>query len=154
MKHRILNNILLLFAVISGFFLTAAKPSETAIEQSLASEPLGLPLENIIDGSTFVSGGITVRIWGIASPPKKHFYYFAAKFYLETILKSAPFECHYIKKTEEKIMVMRCVSQGIDIASNLLRTGVAWTNEDATALYLADQEYAKTHNFGMWSANK
>jgi endonuclease YncB( thermonuclease family) len=153
MKHDCINYILLIVAIMSSCFLIAAKPSKTALERSFSSKPIALPLENIIDGNTFVSGGMTVRIWGIISPPETHSHYFAAKYYLETILESAPFECHFIKK-EDKILVMRCASQGEDIASSLLKTGMVWAAKDTSILYLENQRYAKTHSFGIWSATK
>lgn len=141
--------LLLAFLCSSAVFLTASKIAGTA-----PKEPIALLLDEVIDGKTFVSGGNTIRLWGIKVPKQDQPYFLASKLYLETILNEAPFSCHYKNKDLNQRYIMRCFSQGKDIASMLVLMGVATDlSEESKGSYLGDQRQAEEQNHGIWSSN-
>jgi len=122
---------------------TAGKPSQ---------EPIALLLDKVIDGGSFLTGGNIIHLWGIEAPAKNDPYALAAKLYLETILKEASFSCHYKGKIAYKYYAMQCFSGQEDIASKLVRMGVARDlREESGGAYKEDESYAKDQAYGMWS---
>lgn len=137
-----------------SFLLIAAKPSESQAP-SKSSDPIGLPLTRVIDGDTFVAGNMIVRLWGIDAPEKKDAYFTAAKLYLSVILERAPFSCHYKYKDRYKRNVMVCYSEDEDIASLLVRQGLATDYfKYSSGAYKEDEGFAKNNKYGIWNDDK
>jgi endonuclease YncB( thermonuclease family) len=116
---------------------------------------VGLLLDRVIDGGTFVAGGKEVRLWGIDAPEAKESYFLPAKLYLETLLKEAPFSCYYKHKDRYQRLVMKCYSGDKDIASMMVRMGVAKDYPKySKGEYEEDQKFAIEQRYGIWAESK
>jgi endonuclease YncB( thermonuclease family) len=129
----------------------AAKPNDSQTLPKV-SEPLALPLSRVIDGDTFVAGnGLTVRLWGIDAPEKGEEYFLASKLYLSVLLEQAPFSCHFKHKDKYGRYVMVCFSLNEDIASLLVRQGLAKDYfKYSKGAYKNDESFAKQRANGVW----
>lgn len=147
-----------LIILIASFCLTLSGHAKTTDKITLDQEkkpPVIGVLNRVIDGDTFVSNGQKIRLWGIDAPEKEDTYFFASKLYLETILESATFTCYYIDTDRYKRFVMRCYSGKDDIASYMVRMGLAKDYKQYSKGYYSDDElYAKENKYGMWQQEK
>lgn len=129
--------------------LTAAKNAEVDIAPSPAV--LALSLQDVLDGSTFVSGGQKIRLWGIRPLPVDDEHFLASRLFLEVLLEQAPFECYYKSKDKNGTFVMQCFSTGVDISSEMLRMGLAkYEPIYLNATYKIDEEFAREQKYGIW----
>ena len=134
------------------FFNHELFAKETDILEIQKKPPVAMLLDRVIDGDTFVAGGKHVRLWGIDAPEKDEAHFLAAKLYLETLLQQSPFSCYYKHKDRYQRLVMQCFSKDEDIASSLVRMGVAKDYPKySKGTYAKDQEFAKKSAYGMWS---
>jgi endonuclease YncB( thermonuclease family) len=146
-----LKNIILMG---SAFLLMAAKPSES-LTPSHSSTPIALPLTRVVDGDTFVAGNITVRLWGIDAPEKEDNHFLASKLYLSILLERAPFSCHFKSKDKYKRYIMVCYSLDEDIASLLVRQGLATDySQYSGGAYREDENFARGKRHGIWNRKK
>jgi len=142
--------------LISALCLALSGHAKTTDKITLETEkkpPVAGFLDRVIDGDTFVSNGQKIRLWGIDAPEKEDPYFFASKLYLETILEGAPFSCYYINTDRYKRFVMRCYSGEHDIASDMVRMGLAKDYKKYSKGYYSDDEkFAKENKYGMWKS--
>lgn len=125
---------------------------ETELLSSQKNPPLALLLDRVIDGDTFIAGGKRVRLWGIDAPEKSQPHFLAAKLYLETLLKEAPFSCFYKHKDRYQRLVMQCYSKEKDIAASLVLMGVAKDYPKySKGAYAEDEAIARKNRYGIWS---
>lgn len=109
-------------------------------------------LEDVIDGSSFTANGKVIKLWGIVTIDKDSPYAYVSRIYLETILNEGSFHCEP-KGSEHDVKLMTCFSQGIDIASMLLRQGMAIADTTISHdPYLQLEEEARISNLGLSSA--
>lgn len=107
-------------------------------------------LEEVIDGSSFKANGQIIRLWGIVTIDKDSSYAYVSRMYLETILNEGPFHCEPRGKIHD-IKIMTCFSQGVDVASMLLRQGMAIADTTISyEPYLQSEEGARIINLGFW----
>lgn len=106
---------------------------------------------HVINGSTFIAMGQTIKLWGIEVPAETDPHYLAAKLYLKTILEESSHSCYYKAKNKHQEYVMQCFSQGQDIASMLVRMGVARDfYAESNGAYKADEAFAREQRYGIW----
>lgn len=144
---------LILFSLIALLIPThSLVAKETEVLNSQKHPTLALLLDRVVDGDTFVAGGKKVRLWGVDAPEKNEPHFLAAKLYLETILKEAPFSCFYKHKDRYQRLVMQCYSNEKDIAASLVQMGVARDYPTySKGAYAEDEDYARKNGYGIWS---
>ena len=108
-------------------------------------------IERIIDGDTFVAEGVKIRLWGIDAPEKNEELAFASTMYLETLLSQGKVDCKFKHQDRYKRDVMQCFVDGNDIASDMVRFGLAEDYERySKGHYRFDEDYAKKKRVGIW----
>lgn len=146
--HKLVRTLLLLTCLIS---VGASKP---VLENKSSKTVMALDLDEVLAGDTFIAGGQQIRLWGISAPDKTEPEFYASKLLLETILKDK-FSCYYRYKNKINQYVMQCTSEKAgfalsDIASLLLRMGMAKQSDDARGFYDVDQNFAQENSYGIW----
>ncbi len=108
-------------------------------------------IERIIDGDTFVADGVKIRLWGIDAPEKNEELAFASKLYLETLLSQGKADCKFKHQDRYERDVMQCFVDGNDIASDLVRFGLATDYERySKGHYQFEEDFAKRNRSGIW----
>ena len=116
-----------------------------------------LYVKRVVDGDTFIasSDGIPnqkIRIWGIDAPEKDEPYYLTSKLYLETIIDEGKLNCTLIDVDKYKRDVMRCYSDGIDIAGMMVHMGMAKDYVRYSEGYYEREEIAaQVNERGIWA---
>ena len=122
-----------------------------ACNQNSAVDTNTYSIERIIDGDTFVADGIKIRLWGIDAPEKNEELAFASTLYLETLLSQGKVDCKFKHKDRYKRDVMQCFVDGNDIASDLVRFGLASDYERySKGHYKFEEDLAKRNRTGIW----
>ena len=108
-------------------------------------------IERIIDGDTFVADGIKIRLWGIDAPEKNEELVFASTMYLETLLSQGKVDCKFQHQDRYKRDVMQCFVDGNDIASDMVKFGLAEDYERCSkGHYRFEEDFAKKKRIGIW----
>lgn len=111
--------------------------------------------ERVIDGDTFVASGERIRLWGIDAPEKNEPEAYAAKLYLEVLLENGQLACDFLYKDKYQRNVMKCSSNGHDIALDMVKMGMAKDYEKySKGYYSAAQKEARDARIGIWSGSK
>lgn len=133
-----------LLFILSLIFVVSCNKEETV-----------LVYERIIDGDTFVANGKKIRLWGIDAPEKNEPESFAASLYLETLLEQGELRCEFFNTDKYQRDVMTCYSDGHDIASDLVKMGMARDYKRySKGYYDAEEKEAKANNRGIWSGRR
>lgn len=112
----------------------------------------GLQYERTIDGDTFVASGRKIRLWGIDAPEKKAPASLASTLYLETVLENGILTCKKIDVDRYRRDVMQCFVDGIDVASDLVRLGLAKDYKKYSGgFYSSEEGVAKKNKSGIWN---
>lgn len=113
-----------------------------------------LSYESVVDGDTFYADGKKIRIWGIDAPEKGEYEYYTATLYLEVLLENKELSCNLMHIDKYKREVMRCYAEGNDIASDLVRMGMAKDYEKYSKGYYEKEEIeARQNKRGIWSGS-
>lgn len=132
-------------------FLMALKTEEPKVKDESANVTAIYGIDSVIDGRTFVVKEQVIRLWGISVPEETQSHFWASKLLFETLLKQTSFSCYYKYKDTTGAAVMRCLSDGKDIASMLVSMGVAQDDESISGgLYKTEEEFAKENRYGIW----
>lgn len=136
--------------MISSFIISASK-TDTKIEEPKSRTVMSLGIDKVVDGTTFVINGQTIKLWGVKPPKEDSYHSWASKAYLDVILNEASFSCYYKYKDPNKNFVMQCFSQKQDIGSILVRMGTAMDDKEiSSGFYESDEEFAKENKYGIW----
>jgi len=119
------------------------------------NKPNHFVYERTIDGDTFVANGEKIRLWGIDAPEKGEPESFAASLYLEVLLEQGKLTCNQIHMDKYGRHVMQCYSGEEDIASSLVKSGMAKDYKFySKGYYEHDENQAKNNKLGIWSGNR
>jgi len=130
--------------LILALSFTSCKPLNTDI----------LVYERVIDGDTFVASGKKIRLWGIDAPEKTEPEAFAATMYLEVLIEQGELSCSFVHKDRYERDVMKCFSGDYDIASDMVKQGMARDFRAYSGGYYASEEkQAKANKLGVWSGS-
>jgi endonuclease YncB( thermonuclease family) len=111
--------------------------------------------ERVIDGDTFVASGKVIRVWGIDAPESNQIGYKVAGWYLESQIKDQELKCRLFYLDRYARQVMQCYVDDIDIASRMVRFGMAKDYKKYSGSYYEQEEIkAKNQKKGIWSLNK
>jgi len=121
------------------------------VSHAQINEAETLQYERVIDGDTFVASGIKIRIWGIDAPEKDHPVSYAATLYLKTILEGGELTCEFVDTDRYQRSVMKCFVDNHDIASDLVRFGMATDfKRYSKGYYDFEETIAKKNSSGIW----
>jgi endonuclease YncB( thermonuclease family) len=138
---------ILLIIITTGLLCNSAVYAEKRAEYLLD----GLQYERTIDGDTFVASGRKIRLWGIDAPEKNDPASLASTLYLEVILKKGILTCKQIDVDRYRRDVMQCFVDGFDVASDLVRFGLAKDYKKYSGgFYSSEEAFAKKNKSGIW----
>lgn len=110
-----------------------------------------LVFERIVDGDTFIASGQRIRLWGVDAPEKDEPHSYTATLYLETLLEYGVLKCKFISEDRYQRSVMQCYVDGKDVASDLVKFGLARDDYRYSKGYYKDDEYsARYKKIGVW----
>ena len=120
-----------------------------------------LSISSIIDGDSLRSGKLRIRLFGVDAPEKKqkckdkkgkHWNCgIKAEKTLTELVKSEPKIFCELKAVDRfGRLVMRCFAGRIDIASALVRAGLALAYRQYSSAYVQDEDIARNNKVGMW----
>lgn len=120
----------------------------------LACNPINndvLVYERVIDGDTFVASGKKIRLWGVDAPEKNKPEGYTASIYLEVLLEQGQLNCKFMYKDRYQRDVMKCFSDGFDIAADLVKMGMAQDYKKySNGYYSKEEQKAKNSKSGIW----
>jgi endonuclease YncB( thermonuclease family) len=123
--------------------------------QEISSNNQALVYERVVDGDTFIASGKRIRLWGIDAPEKGEPESYAASMYLEVLLEQGNLTCSFKHKDRYDRDVMQCFSNGYDVASDLVKQGMATDYKKYSNGYYSNQEKeAKSKSLGIWSGSR
>jgi len=132
------------FIVLFSLFLNACDSSKDIGTEVYA-------VERIIDGDTFVADGIKIRLWGIDAPEKDEEAWLTSTLYLETLLAQGRVDCKFKYQDRYKRDVMQCFVDGYDIASDMVKFGLARDYKSySKGHYQFEEDFAKKKRVGIW----
>lgn len=108
----------------------------------------------IVDGDTIeLKNGDHIRLWGIDTPERGQFGYWAAGAVLESILKSSPvLQCQKIDTDKYRRAIMHCFANGYDLGTLLVMSGWAKDFKKYSGGFYAQSEAeAKAQKRGLWA---
>lgn len=122
-----------------------------ACNQSDVADTNSYAIERIIDGDTFIADGVRIRLWGIDAPEKGEDVSLASTLYLETLLSQGNVDCKFKHKDRYKRDVMQCFVDGHDVASDLVKFGLATDYKRySKGHYQFEEDLAKRNRVGIW----
>jgi len=133
-------------ALFAGCLVLQFLPTAT-----YAAQPSPLQFEQVIDADTFTASGHLIRLGGIHGVASSDPRSYAAKLLLESILKSGKLSCSAVEDPAALPQIMRCQVDNNDVASMLVRTGMA-TSSDLH--YAFEENKAKKEGRGIWKVKK
>ena len=135
----------LYFVLLIFTLLPACKPLNADV----------LIYERVIDGDTFVASGKKIRLWGIDAPEKEEPEALTATMYLEVLIEQGELSCSFVNKDKYQRDVMRCFSNGYDIAADMVKQGMATDYKKySKGYYDVEEKKAKANKLGIWSGNR
>ncbi len=136
------------FLMISAFLILSSAP---ALSGDLF----------IRDGDSFAMNGKELRLWGIDAPEYRQYclkdnksvpcgkY---ARQRLENLLSGKELECERIITDRYQRTIARCIVEGEDVASQMVRSGFAFDYPRySNGAYAEQQKAAKDERRGLWS---
>lgn len=122
-----------------------------ACNQSNTTDTNTYVIERIIDGDTFIADGVRIRLWGIDAPEKGENLSLASTLYLETLLSQGQVDCKFKHQDRYKRDVMQCFVDGHDVASDLVKFGLATDYKRySKGHYQFEEDFAKKKRVGIW----
>lgn len=110
-----------------------------------------LKFERVIDGDTFVASGRKIRVWGINAPEKNTPAFTASSWLLQGLITDGELTCKLVDIDKYKREVMHCLIDGLDIASMMVKLGMARDyTKYSGGYYQQEQQQAKAANRGIW----
>ena len=114
----------------------------------------------VVDGDTLVLGAAKIRLFGIDAPetpqrcdPSGRNWAcgtWATKT-LRGLLDGADVRCVPQDRDRYGRIVARCLADGQDVASGMVRAGAAWAYRKYSQDYVADEAFARTLARGVWN---
>lgn len=106
--------------------------------------------DRVIDGDTFTSGELRIRLWGVDAPERGEAFYEDSKALL-TLLVHGHLECKFIEKDKYHRSVMHCLSDKKDVGAIMIGTGMAKDfKRYSSGFYQSDEAMAKRAKIGIW----
>jgi endonuclease YncB( thermonuclease family) len=112
----------------------------------------GYKFERVVDGDTFVAGGRMIRVWGIDAPEKGDFAYKVSSWLLQSLVKDQILNCRLVDVDKYKRDVMQCKASDLDVASTMVKFGMAKDyRRYSGGYYTLEEDDAKKNKRGIWS---
>ncbi len=135
-----------LFTVIflSIFTLVGCLPSDRSNSDSYK-------VERVIDGDTFIANDTRIRLWGIDAPEKNEPIADKSTSRLKSLLSQGNVTCVFKHKDRYERDVMQCFAGDIDVASDMVKLGLATDYKRYSKGYYETEEgIAKKQKIGIW----
>jgi endonuclease YncB( thermonuclease family) len=104
--------------------------------------------EKVIDGATIVASGKTISLWGVKPIAATNPNSYAAKLYLETMLKTGALSCSDEGRAGG-LPQMHCYIDSADVGSLMVQMGMAMAGDP---YYDVEQSYAQAQQRGVWKS--
>ncbi|MFV9874985.1 MAG: thermonuclease family protein [Rickettsiales endosymbiont of Dermacentor nuttalli] len=116
----------------------------------------------VIDGDIIKVNDITIRLYGIDAPERNQLCYnkttnepykcgLIAKNKLRKLIQGKKIYCHKKNLDKYNRTIAICYVNGIDIAQQLIRKGLALAYRKFSDLYIEDELYAQQNNSYIWN---
>ena len=131
----------------SGDERDAVKSKENYVYNKSFSQQI--TYQEALTGASFIGNDQEIHIWGIEPPPQGSDLDYAATLFLETLINEGELICR--PKNNADLKFMQCNIDGLDVASSIVRMGMAKDLESQSkGFYADDEELARSHKRGMW----
>ena len=116
----------------------------------------------IIDGDTIHLNGEKIRFSGIDTPEIKQTCKknneviecgIQAKEFLAKIIENNEINCIREGKDQYKRILAECFVNNLSLSSYLVKNGYAFAYRKYSNKFIADEDFARSNNLGMWSMN-
>ena len=147
--------------LISLFCFYLAVGSAQAYAADIAAIQLLVTPTNITDGDSLRAGDFRLRLYGIDAPEirqhceddanKRYQCGNMAQQYLASLaMPDLPLACVLKDIDRYKRLIVQCMADGKDIATEMVRAGWAVAYRRYSSDYIADEQFAKTSQQGIW----
>ena len=135
--------------------LAAATLLAAALPAAAADSFIG-KVADVSDGDTIVVGNAgrvkVVQLAGIYAPELTQEYGVAARDFVKQLTKGKRVTVEIVETKNRQSLVAHVKVDGKDLAAAMVESGMAWTDQSATAGLQDAQQKAKTGGQGLWAS--